>query len=202
MLRIGEKAERVNDRAHWLAQNVLPYESGLRAWLSRRRVVNLDIDDIVQESYAVLVELDSVSHIRNPRTYLYSVARSVILQHVRRSRIVSIDAMADLDHLSIYSEQPTPEEALSDVQELKRISQLIGRLPGKCREAFSLRKIEGLSQKEIASRMRISVNTVEKHVGKAIRLLISAVAAERSVSGAAPSQTVFLPHEADRARDE
>jgi RNA polymerase sigma factor (sigma-70 family) len=162
-------------RACWLAQHVLPCEPRLRSWLARRRVADLDIDDIVQETYAMLAELDNVDHIRNPRTYVYSVAHSIILQHVRRRRIVSIEAMAELDQLSIYSDEPTPEEALSDFQELRRIARLIACLPRKCREAFTLRKMEGLSQREVASRMRVSENTVEKHMGKALRLLMTAM---------------------------
>ncbi|SRR5258706_1653304 len=162
-----------NDRANWLAEHILPSEPRLRAWLARRRVVDLDIDDIVQEAYAVLAELNSVAHIRNPHTYLFSVAHSIILQHVRRMRIVSIETVAELDQLGIYSEEPTPEEALSDFQELRGLAQLIAGLPRKCREAFTLRKIESLSQREIASRMHISESTVEKHISKALRLLMT-----------------------------
>jgi RNA polymerase sigma factor (sigma-70 family) len=161
-----------DDRARWLAEEVLPCEPGLRAWLARRRVADLDVDDIVQEAYAVLAELKTVEHIRNPRTYLYSVAHSIILQHVRRLRIVAIETMAEVDRLGIYSEQPTPEETLSDFQELRVIARLIAALPHKCGEAFILRKVEGLSQREVAERMQISESTVEKHIGKAIRLLM------------------------------
>jgi RNA polymerase sigma factor (sigma-70 family) len=163
------------DRACWLAQHVLPCEPRLRSWLSRRRVVDLDIDDIVQEAYAVLAELDSVAHIRNAETYLFSVAHSIILQHLRRRRIVSIEAVAELDQLSIYSDAPTPEEVLSDFQELRLMAALIARLPRKSREAFTLRKVEGLSQREAARRMKISENTVEKHMGKALRFLMKAL---------------------------
>lgn len=164
-----------NGRARWLADVVLPHEARLRSWLARRRVVDLDVDDIVQETYAVLAELQNVSHIRNPRTYLFSVAHSIILQHIRRKRIVAIDSMADLESLNLYSEEAGPEEALSDFQELRSIAQQIARLPGKCRTAFLLRKIEGLSQREIAARMMISESTVEKHIGKAIRVLMTAM---------------------------
>lgn len=164
-----------DERARWLAEHVLPCEPGLRAWLSRRRVISLDVDDIVQEAYALIAELPSVAHICNPRTYLYTVARSVVLQHVRRMRIVSIEAMAEVDQLGLYSEQPTPEDALSDFQELKLIGQLIAALPRKCREAFVLRKVQGLSQRDVALRMNISENTVEKHIGKALRALMNAM---------------------------
>ena len=116
-------------RARWLAEHVLPHERRLRSWLAQRRVVDLDVDDIVQETYAVLAELKQVDHIRNPRNYLYSVAHSIILQHVRRQRIVPIETMADLEHLGLYSDEPTPEEALSDFQELRGIAQLLAGLP-------------------------------------------------------------------------
>jgi RNA polymerase sigma-70 factor (ECF subfamily) len=161
-----------DSRARWLAEHVLPCEPGLRRWLASRRVADLEIDDIVQEAYAVLAELETVEHIRNPRTYLYSVAHSIILQHVRRLRIIAIETMADVDRLGIYSGDPTPEEVLSDFQELRAIARLIASLPHKCGEAFILRKVEGLSQREVAERMKISESTVEKHIGKALRLLM------------------------------
>jgi RNA polymerase sigma factor (sigma-70 family) len=168
-------ANITDDRASWLAEHVLPHERRLRAWLAQRRVIDLDIDDIVQETYAILAELKSVAHIRNSRTYLFSVAHSIILQHVRRKRVVAIEALADLEQLGIYSEEPNPEESLSGHQALRDIAQLIADLPGKCREAFTLRKVEGLSQREVAGQMRISESTVEKHIGKALRLLMTAM---------------------------
>jgi len=177
------------DRARWLAEHVLPHERRLRSWLAQRRVVDLDVDDIVQETYAVLAELKQVDHIRNPRTYLYSVAHSIILQHVRRQRIVPIETMADLDHLGLYSDEPTPEEALSDFQELRGIAQLLAGLPRKCREEFTLRKIEELSQREIAGRMHIAESTVEKHISKALKLLTIAMREPGSLEARNPPRT-------------
>ena len=178
-----------DDRASCLAEHVLPHERRLRSWLAQRRVVNLDVDDIVQETYAVLADLKSVAHIHNARTYLYSVAHSIILQHVRRQRIVPIETMAELDQLGIYSDEPTPEQALSDFQELRGIAQLVAGLPRKCREAFTLRKIEGLSQREIAGRMRISESTVEKHIGKALKLLMIAMRGPGTPDARSPTST-------------
>jgi RNA polymerase sigma factor (sigma-70 family) len=169
-----------DERAVWLAEHVLPFEPGLRAWLARRRVVDLEVDDIVQETYAVLAELDSVAHIRNPRNYLYTVAHSIILRHVRHERVVSIEAMADIDRLGIYSEEPSPEEALSHFQELRNIGLSIAALPDRCREAFTLRRIHGLAQRDVARKMNISEGTVEKHIGRAIKLLMTAMKIERS----------------------
>lgn len=171
-----------DERARWLAGQILPHEPALRAWLSRRLGAGMDVDDVIQESYAVLVELRDVAHIRDSRAYLFTTARSVVLQQVRRSRIVPIEAVAEIDRLSIDHDERSPDRHAAANQELRRISGMIATLPGKCRQAFVLRKVEGLSQREIAKRMGISENTVEKHVGKGLRLLMQALARNTDVT--------------------
>ena len=54
---------------------------------------------------------------------------------------------------------------------IRRLAELIDDLPPKCREAFVLRKVRGLSQREVAAAMSLSENTVEKHIGKALAAL-------------------------------
>lgn len=166
-------------RAQWLAQQVLPHEPALRAWLRRYVRELADVDDVVQESYALLAALDSTVHIQDARSYLFTTAKSVILQGLRRARVVSIETVGDIERLGLHEEALSPERHFSAVQELRRISQHVARLPGKCGEAFMLRKVQGLAQREIAARMGISENTVEKHIGKALRLLGEALAEDR-----------------------
>lgn len=172
---------RVSDeRARWLAQLVLPHEAALRAWLARGHHGGLDPDDVVQEAFAVLAGLDSVEHIRNPRTYFFSVAHSIVLTHVRRAQIVRFDAMVELETLDVLiDDEPSPERAAADRQELRRVAALIRTLPQKCRQAFMLRKIDGLTQREISQRMGVSEGTVEKHITKALRLLVAQSGRER-----------------------
>lgn len=164
-----------HERAIWLARNALPHEPALRAWLSRRPLAGLEVDDIVQETYAILAALERVDHIRNARTYMFEVAKSVVLRSLRRSRVIAFEALAEAENLEPPSEEPSPETVVSDRQELSRIAALIAGLPAKCREAFSLRKVHGLSQREVAIRMGVSENTVEKHVGKGIGVLMNAM---------------------------
>jgi RNA polymerase sigma factor (sigma-70 family) len=56
-------------------------------------------------------------------------------------------------------------------EELRRLEDALTRLPPRCRQAFVLRKIEGLSQREIAQRMGISEKTVERHISDGISAL-------------------------------
>jgi RNA polymerase sigma-70 factor (ECF subfamily) len=157
-------------RALWLARCVLPHEPELRAWLARRTMRDL-VDDIVQESYAILAGLESVEHIRDPRSYLFEVAKSVVLLALRRSRVIAFEALTDAESLRLPSSDPGPESLVAARQELGLLAAMIGRLPPKCREALVLRKIHGLSQREVAARMGVSENTIEKHIGKALGIL-------------------------------
>lgn len=162
----------LDERAVWLAREVLPHEPALRAWLKRKRIMEADIDDIVQETYAILAARESVQEIRNAKTYAFQIANSVILMNLRRSRIVSIRQVADVDLLGAVSDEPSPERHVADRDELSYIAKAIALLPSRVRETFILRRIEDLSQREIARRLGISENTVEKHMGKAIHILM------------------------------
>ena len=168
-------AAQAKERALWLAEHVLPCEPALRNWLQRRLSVRQDADDVIQETYAILASMADVSHVRQPRAYVYSVAQSVVLQQLRRAQVVSIEAVAEIDHVAISGDEACPERTASSRQELARIGALIDGLPDKCRKAFVLRRVEGYSQREIAQRMQISENTVEKHICKGIRVLMEAM---------------------------
>jgi RNA polymerase sigma-70 factor (ECF subfamily) len=161
-----------DDRALWLARHILPHEPALRAWLKHKRVVGLDIDDIVQETYARLAAAETVAYVRNPKTYMFQTAHSIILTHLRRSRVVSIRAVEDVELYAGPSEDASPERQLSDREELHRIAQAIGALPDRARAVFTLRRVEGLSQREVSERLNLSESTVEKHMGKALRLMM------------------------------
>jgi RNA polymerase sigma-70 factor (ECF subfamily) len=56
-----------DDRSLWLATYIVPHESALRDWLSRLAGIAADqVDDLVQETYAVLATRADVSGIQNP----------------------------------------------------------------------------------------------------------------------------------------
>jgi RNA polymerase sigma-70 factor (ECF subfamily) len=160
------------ERARWLLRNILPHEPALRSWLARRPVAGIEPDDIIQESYTILAELEQVDTIRHPRAYLFQVARSVVTRHVRRARIVPIHVVDDLDRLDQPDDAASPEQYAIDRDELNHLARAIAAMPLKTREAFILRRVEGLPQRAIAAQMGISENTVETHISRAIRFLI------------------------------
>ncbi len=160
------------ERTRWFLRNILPHEPALRSWLMRRYPLGLEVDDIIQEAYAILADLDRVDGILYPRAYLFQVARSVITKHIRRARVVSIHAVEDVAQFEHADDRPSPEQVAIDRDELGRVARAISAMPNKTQQAFILRRVDGLSQREIAARMAISENTVEKHISRGLRFLI------------------------------
>lgn len=161
----------VRRRADWLSRHVLPHEPALRAWLLKHVGSHADVDDVVQECYAVLLSIDDVEHIRNVRSYLFTAAKSVILQGLRRAKVVQIEGVAEIERLEVADGQHTPESHTLAVQEMRHLEHCISQLPNKCRRVFLLRKVQGVSQRDIAAQLGISENTVEKHIVKALKYL-------------------------------
>ena len=158
-------------RARWLAQHIVPHERAIRSWLARRTHA-LDIDDIVQEMYARLAALENVDDIRNPRQYAAQTAISITLNLARHARIVPMIPFGDFEELGLTSLEPSPERAVSAQEELRELEISLRELPEQCRSAFLMRRIEGLSQKDVAARLGISVKTVEKYMAQSVRFLI------------------------------
>lgn len=163
-----------DERALWLSRHVLKHEPALRAWLGRRRIAGLEIDDIVQETYARLIAVESVAGIGNVKTYMFQTAYSVLVSHVRRARVVAFETVADLEHLGA-TRDVSPEDQVIDRDELNRLARAIATLPGKIRDVFILRRVNGLSQRDVACELGLSESTVEKHMSRGIYLLMNLI---------------------------
>jgi RNA polymerase sigma-70 factor (ECF subfamily) len=173
-----------DERAIWLGRHVLPHEAALRAWLRRRRLEGLEIDDVIQETYTRLIAADSIAHIRDAKSYAFQIAGSVVVDHLRRMKVVSISSASD--HIvDVPSEEPSPERQVIDREELHRLAQMIARLPGRVRDVFTLRRVYGLSQREVATRLNLAESTVEKHMARGFLLMLD----ELGHGGKEPART-------------
>jgi RNA polymerase sigma-70 factor (ECF subfamily) len=137
-----------------------------------------EISDIVQDSYLRIAKLDGVAHIRSGRAYFFTTARAVLLQRVRRDKIVRIDSLTEAEALKLYDDDPGPERHTTGRQELARVRALINALPVRCRQIFELRRIEGVPQREIAERLGIPEHTVEAQSRRGLKLILKALASD------------------------
>lgn len=160
----------------WVSRHILPHERQLRGWL-RASFPTIDVDDVIQESYCRIATLHSVGHIADPRGYLFRTARNVVLEQIRRTRVVSIEAASGLAerHEEIPDDEASPERIVAGRQALMRVEQLIAALPDRARQIFRLRKIEGIPQREVALRLGLSETIVENEVARGLRRILDAM---------------------------
>ncbi|MDC7675346.1 RNA polymerase sigma factor [Asticcacaulis machinosus] len=160
----------------FVGSQILPHEAGLRQWLTRAGLSASERDDLVQEVYYRLLRQTSFDHIEDPRAYMYRTARNIMLEQIRKNRVVSITTVQNIDELGSIDIAPSPEQAVSARRELARVMGFIEALPARCRAVFELRKVHGLSQAETARRLSLSENIIEKETAKGLSLILKRVA--------------------------
>lgn len=162
----------LRDRSIWLARHVLPHEPLLRSKLRAIPVYDLDVEDIIQETYTRMLSVPLLESIRYPKQYALLTARAVIVDHMRQSRVVSIVSSDQFESLEIAEPSASVEQRLEIRDELREVAAVLEKLPKLCREILILRRIEGVSQKDVALRLAISEKTVEKYMTVGIRRLV------------------------------
>jgi RNA polymerase sigma factor (sigma-70 family) len=190
-------------RYRWIAAHILPHEPELRGWLRRRlgSFNDNDVDDLVQESFARIWAAD-FSTIRNGRAYLYATVRHLLAEYARRSRIVPIELLGEIDSLNLISDEPGPERRVGARQELDRLRAIVAALPVQRRRVFELRKFEGLSHRDVAERMGLSEKTVENHLTRALARIGEALSASASTRESAHLESpAKSADDADRGHD-
>ena len=160
------------DRQAWFAQHILVHEARLRSYLRRFFRAPSDVADGIQETYARLLSLPDheLSAIRSPHAFLFTAARNLAFEWSRRERLNFREFLPETGATCVLDESPSAYEQLGVRQELELLSRAIACLPERCREVLILRKLYGVPQKEIAARLGITENTVEKHAANGVRL--------------------------------
>lgn len=95
-----------------------------------------------------------------PKAFFFAIARNIALDLVRHQHLARTDSLAEMDCSFVSDDSEAIPEAVARNQELALLTEAIQSLPERCREVFTLRKLYGLSQKEIAQRLGISEHTV------------------------------------------
>lgn len=153
----------------WFTEQVLPHEPALRAWLRGLFPTLSDFDDLVQETYVRALRTHTNSRITSTKAFLFTTARNLALDECRHRQVIGFDPLTEFEGLHVLEERLGVSESVGRRQELELLTQAIQLLPDRCRQVLTLRKIYGLSQKEIAAQLGISEHTVEAQVGNGVR---------------------------------
>lgn len=132
----------------------------LRAWLKSRFPGENDVDDILQEAcLRVLAARERVA-MQSPKAFLYATARNLACDRARRRQTEPTSSLAEAEALAILDESDGIPETIARNQELEFLTAAIQSLPDRCGEIFTLRKVYGLSQRDIARKLGVSEHTV------------------------------------------
>ena len=150
----------------------LTFESLYRAhhgwlthWLARKLQSAFDADDVAQDTFLRIINGESLTAIRDPKSFLCTVAKRVMIDLFRRNALEK----AYLEMLTQLPETlaPSAEEKQSHLETLQLVDRMLDGLSAKARTAFLLSQLDGLTYSAIAQRLNVSVSSVKKYVAKA-----------------------------------
>jgi RNA polymerase sigma factor (sigma-70 family) len=159
----------------WFKREILVHEAALVRFLSRSWFVQHEVPDLRQDVYVLVYAAAAKSRPHAPKSLLFATARNLMIDRIRRKRIVSIDAVGNLEALDVLVDNDSPERRTSAYEDLRQLAKAFDELPPKCRETVWLRRVDDMPQKAVAVRLGITEKTVEKHVMKGMRLLATAL---------------------------
>ena len=124
-----------------------------------------EVEDIVQETYVRICQMDQRESIEQPKSFLMKTARNLAYDHVKKAETRLADPVeTELDFDTEALVHDHVFEHVASAEEFAHFCEAVRQLPVQCRRVFVLKKVYGYSQKEIAKEMSISESTVEKHI--------------------------------------
>jgi RNA polymerase sigma-70 factor (ECF subfamily) len=145
---------------------------GLRR-LAARYLGRSDAEDAVQEACVRL--LCAGSPVRHGRRFLKVATTTAALDHLRRARHRSPACLGLVGLDLSQAGEAGPEQAAVAAQEARDLATALDELPGRCRDALLLSRIEGISHLAIAARLGVSPKTVERDIARALRHCVERV---------------------------
>ncbi|WP_411379062.1 sigma-70 family RNA polymerase sigma factor [Pseudomonas sp. MPB26] len=142
----------------------------LFGWLRKKLGCPHNAADLSHDTFMrILASRDALGAMREPRAFLTTTARHLIIDRARRRQLED----AYLRELTLTIEvmeqcQQSPEQILVTLEALEQVAFVLDGLAMNARQAFLLYFLEGQRQSEIASRLGISERMVRKHLMNAL----------------------------------
>lgn len=127
-----------------------------------------DIEDIVQETFIKSYEAELQKEIKFERTYMFKTARNLALNHVSKASEKHNQSLDDIDTLPANLTSQSLEKQVESKQRFLDFCRATDSLSPEVKRVFLMKKVYGMSQKEIAQHCSLSESTVEKHVAKGL----------------------------------
>ncbi len=117
-------------------------------------------EDIVQDAYLKIIQLQSAIQAKQPIAYLTQVVRNLAIDVKRRSSLELTYFAPEDEGQMVADSSPLPEMQLITEQSLRLLSAALKELPERTQRVFVMYRLEGLTQREIASTLGVSATLV------------------------------------------
>ena len=155
-----------------LEQQYRKYEQEIRRFLAKQ-VANDEIaEDLTQEAFLKVQNVEDLQSINNPRAYLFAITRNLLIDHFKNRKTQQQDDMLEFDENIHWSKTSTEENRLEAREDLRRLAVAIRSLPPRAQKAFILNRVYRFSYAEVGRMMGISPRTVENHAIKGLNICI------------------------------
>jgi len=164
----------------WFQREVLPLEAILMTYLRQNWRDQSNIEDLLHDVYLQVFHGALERLPENPKAFVFTTARNLLISRVRRHNIVPIETVADLDALGAAIDTPDQERSTIAREELRRLQIAMDRLPAKYRDVVVMRRIDDLSRAEIAVRLGLSEETITTYLRRGMSALADMLYAGQS----------------------
>ena len=160
--------------AQWAAQDALwqalvdEFTKPLTGFFAKRVSDRAEVDDLVQEVFLRLVQRCGETQIEHVHGYVFQVARSVLNDRLRKGRVRRSHAHDAFDEELHAGADFSPERVFLGKEEVGLLLAALETLPQKTQDVFVLRAFENRKYVEIATMMKFSIRSAEKHMAKAL----------------------------------
>lgn len=131
-----------------------------------------DLDTAKEVVHNVFIHLwkirDTVNTEKPLKSYLYTSVRNRCLNYIRDDKKFNHEIQPDNPGVEPLTE---PADYLAETELAEKINQAIDSLPKRCREIFIMNRFDEIKYHEIATKLNISIKTVETQMSKALKLL-------------------------------
>ncbi len=164
-----------DDKTPFISELMTRHGQSLQRYITRKLGNPADAAEVAQETFLRLYRLEHPEQLDNARAFMFQVASNLAIDQLRRRslhfRFLKSESRAVEDPEFVHATAATasPEQILSAREKLARIFQAVDALPDKCRQAFLLHRISGLSYSEIAQELGVTVSSVEKYIQQALK---------------------------------
>lgn len=170
MTNRDESVSKPNSDGNTVLEAFIRHRVPLRRFIARLMRNTADVDDVTQEAFLRAFSVEQGREIKQPKSFLFRIAKHIALtQLTKKSRQIT-SYIEDFEGSEVIGMVGSTEDEVVGQETLGVHCEAVATLPPQCRQVYLLRKVHGLSHKEIATHLGIAVSTVEKHLIKGVEL--------------------------------